>query len=352
MIKSVILRGTAVAAAILPLVMSCTYKDLCYNHEEHSGKEAFLIKMDWSHLSEHPTGMTLMFFPQDGGAPVKHITNNVDSTSLSLPIGTYNVLAFNQTVEEYESISFHDLDSWDDMYISIADGAEPGYSREPAELIVGTKSGFTVTQHMIDHPGADSVVLELKPHPVAVLTTVRVLISGIQYARGANGSISGMAKRFYLTRNCTGSETTSFALTGWTVARSNGNAAPEPGMISKSFVSFGLPGVHYTQEDLEEWSTRADIDPVQNLLLSVNIPLVDMETTISADFNVSDRYSFPEHVFDMLVEVGSAPPGGGTPIDEDASHPVELPEVTGQGGGFNVTVEDWGEEVVYDIEII
>lgn len=338
--KALLRCCSAVAVAVLLQAVSCTYKDLCYNHEEHSGKKVdVLIRMDWGNPSEYPTGMTLMFFPKDGSAPFRYITNSVDSAVFRMPEGTYDVVAFNQTIEEYRSVSFHDMDSWDEMYISIADDEEmPGYSQKPAELFVATKTGFTVTQN-ITGPAVDGyVVLELKTHPVVVTTTVRVLVSGIQWARGAIGHIDGMAKRFYLTRNCTGEQTTSFALDGWTVTRSKaGDATPELGIISKSFVSFGLPGVHYTHGEIEDWTIGADIEPVQNLMLSVNIPLIDMETTISADFNVSDRYSFPENVFNMLVEAG--PP------------PVELPEVQGQSGGFIITVEDWGDEVIYDEEL-
>lgn len=338
--KAILRCCPVIATIVLSLAVSCTYKDLCYNHEGHSGKKVdVLIRMDWGNPSEYPTGMTLMFFPQDGSAPFKYITNSVDSTVFSLPVGTYDVVAFNQTVEEYRSIAFHDMDSWDGMYISIADDEEmPGYSREPAEFLVATKTGFIVAQNITGSAGDDYVVMDLKTHPIAVTTTVRVLVSGLQWARGANGHIDGMAKRFYLTRNCTGRETTSFALNGWTVTRNEADGDKlEQGIISKSFVSFGLPGVHYTQENLEEGSNGAYIEPVQNLRLSVNILLVDMETTISADFNVSDRYSFPENVFNMLVEVGSPP--------------VELPEVQGQAGGFIVTVEDWGDEVRYDVTL-
>lgn len=321
----------AVALLLSAILSSCAYKDLCYNHWEHSGKARLSITMDWSCLSERPTGMTVMFFPKDGGAPLRHVTNDVDSVVLNLPPGTYNVLAFNQTVEEYESISFHDMDSWDDMYVSIADGGKPGFSREPAELMTGTEEDFVVTPDMLNNPSP--VPIELTPHSIAVLTVIKVPVSGVQYARAADGVISGMAKSFYLTRNCTGTGTTSFELTDWTLIESNSLQSPKPGIISKSFVSFGLPGVQYVTE--QSGDAAADVSPSQNLTLYLDIPLIDMATTFSDTLDVSDSWSFPVDVYHMLIE----------------SEGIALPEVSGAGGGFDVSVDDWEEGNVENIEI-
>ncbi len=354
-----ILLRSAVALAIASAAQSCTYKELCYNHGEHSGKAPVTFLLDWSHLAEYPTGMTVRFYPTDGGKPVQYLTNDVDSVVVELPVGTYNIIAFNQSVEEYVSVTFHDMDSWDDMYIEIADAQKPdwarpggNYSREPAELLVGTETGFAVTQYMLEAGGGTPVTISLKPHPVAVRTDIVARLIGIQYAGETRGTISGMAKRFYLTRNRTGSETTTIALSEWTAAADNRNDKKKSGRVSTQFVSFGLPEVQYTREELEAWGTKSEILSPQDLSLDMQILLIDRVTMVNACFNVSDRYSFPEDIFNMMIDVGIPLKEGRTPLDDSASVPIELPEIeSGGSGGFVIDVEDWGEDIEYDVII-
>lgn len=57
--------------------------------------------------------------------------------------------------------------------------------------------------------------------------------------------------------------------------------------------------------------------------------------TFSDTPDVSDRWSFPEDVYHILIE----------------SEGIALPEVSETGGGFDVSVDDWEEGNVENIEI-
>lgn len=57
--------------------------------------------------------------------------------------------------------------------------------------------------------------------------------------------------------------------------------------------------------------------------------------TFSDTPDVSDSWSFPVDVYHMLIE----------------SEGIALPEVSGAGGGFDVSVDDWEEGNVENIEI-
>lgn len=362
--RNSILRFMTVLVSALLLLSSCEYKDLCYDHDHTTA--SMKLNIDWSEIFETPSGISLMFFPADGGDPITVVSNSTESVDVALPEGEYNILVFNQTISEYESVSFHNMDSWEDCYVELADGVAPSwttragnFSREPAELMVGTVQNFGITAYMIASSATNPIVIELHPHPILLRTNVVLEVSGIQYARQVRGVITGMAKRFYLTRNCTGPQTTGFSLPEWSIDQYKENA--NNGAFKTDFISFGVPNTYYNDTDLQHKSnyyktTRASFNLTDPVYFDLDVLLVDNETIVSKSYQVSDRIVLSIDLLEIDVNVGIPFGEDGKPVaDPQTNYPIELPHVdkpeSETGGGFSVSVQDWGEEEVHDVEL-
>lgn len=182
------------------------------------------INVDWtSHFGERPSGMTVRLYPVDGSAPITHVTNDVDGIDVGLTAGTYYLLVFNQTEDEYGSMTFTDMQhfttaaaratratlhgnsSWDkgvDYY------ADP----EPIGVAVDT---ITITPDMVEegisferyrkgmttnhyYQGVATYTYDEVPLPMTSKLNITVHIQGIGNMRSVAGYITGMADGFTL----------------------------------------------------------------------------------------------------------------------------------------------------------
>lgn len=357
-----------ILSALTPLLLllafaSCEYKELCYDHPHNNGKVSIFV--DWKYAAEKPTGMTVIFYPEDGGDPIINHTNQVDHVDIDVPDGQYDILLFNQTVGEYESISFHDMNSFDDAYVELGDAPKPAwndrtdnYSLEPAELLADNKQNFGVVAYRLENLHDKPQVINLQPHPILVRTDINIEVIGIQYARQVRGVIAGMAKRFFLSRNATGSELTNFTLPDWSINLNEGESeyGEGHGTFSTSFISFGLPNTQYDETDLLRsvpyGNTRASVNLVTPVNLDVDVLLVDNETIIKKSWMVNDRISIK--LDQLLLDLNIGLPLGDGSQDPDTDTPLVLPFVKDPeraGNGFSISVDDWGEEEIHDIEI-
>lgn len=343
--------------ACSPLMASCQCKELAGNHVRDN--VPVTLKVNWELVSEKPSGMTAMFYPIDGSQPFSFITNNVDSFEVKLPEGTYHYLVFNQTVSEYRSIKFHGMDSWDGMYVELADASKPSwskmegnYSGEPGELLVGTSRYFSVA----GGEEAGPVTLTVRPHPVAVRTDIDVLVNGVQYAQQARAVISGMAKRYYLSHNATGKELTSFILPEWSIIPFEGDDSD--GSFVSSFMSFGLPETYYTDEDLQSITggrdrirTKAEVRFETPVNMEMEVLLADNKTVMNRNFSVAGRFRMNVQRLMLQLTVGTPMEGMKDPGNDTPWEMVRVSEPQSTGGGFSVEVDDWGQEQEQEVEM-
>ncbi len=95
------MRGTAYKIALLVLsalsLCSCVHKELCLHHVHET---RLRIVFNWQNASEaNPGGMCVYFYPVDGGSPIRFDFNGKDGGEISLPMGEYNLLAYNNDNE-------------------------------------------------------------------------------------------------------------------------------------------------------------------------------------------------------------------------------------------------------------
>lgn len=107
----------------------------------------------WDSTALRPEGMTVMFFPQDGGTPYVKLSNS-DTAVVFLPKGTYNMLVFNETVTDFENVRFSSTDNCSGMYAYTVPGTGSFYDnvREiPEKLASYYEEDIVITEEMAGH---------------------------------------------------------------------------------------------------------------------------------------------------------------------------------------------------------
>jgi len=348
-------------AAVLCLLAACRHQELCYHHP-HTAKVR--IDVDWSRFEsyETPTGMTLKLYPESrllseetrdemgsegttatSDGVVTHLTNTISHAVLSLPVNSYHVLVFNQSTTEFGSFSFRDMEDlgsavvvmrYRSRWYSSRDG-DDDVATDPEWLGVGNYNDARVTQAMIDAEtghvvtGAQTpppVIAEVTPYNVIYTVKVRIYIDNIYNLRSARAAMTGLAEGYQLTRERRLSTTATHLLERWSMTQEA--ADPTKGYIEDSFTCFGLPEGH---------SAAAGAN-----LLTLDALLVDNKTIERFEFKVGDRFELDESdpnrmTYSVVIR---------DPVTLDDTEPAP-----GSGCGFDVTVDDWGDEINHDIQM-
>lgn len=343
-------------AAVVCLLASCHHKELCYRHPHTANVR---INVDWSEFEsyEKPTGMTVKLYPDGGfldeeardemrasgttatsGGVVTHLTNTISHAVLSLPANSYHVLVFNQSTTEFGSFSFRDMEDKESAVVVMryrsrwytSRAGDDDVATDPEWLGVGNFDDARVTQAMVDAeadrsvtgaPAAETpVIAEVTPRNVIYTVNVRIYINNLYNLRSARASMTGMAEGYQLTRGRRLSTEVTHLIERWSLTQDADD--PTKGHIDASFTCFGLPGDH---------AARADEN-----LLTLNVLLVDNKTVETFAFDVGDRFELDESDPNRMT------------YSVVITDPVTLTDVEpedGSGAGFDVTVEDWGDEI-------
>lgn len=327
---------------VLMLLVSCNHHELCYSHP-HTAKVR--VNVDWSEfVEEDPTGMTVMVYPADGGKPYTVLTHTLDGASFNLFEGVYHTLAFNQSVSEFGSLEFRQMEKYDKAEVVSATQDSRWYEgradggrvvTQPEWIGSHREEGAMVTRQMVQAmrqegkyrsgEGAEYVLSNLVPQNMVYTVHARVYIEGIYNLRSARAALDGMAEgyRFAMARPSHVSAT--YLMEEWemTVDKSD----PTRGYIDTYLYCFGLPDGHQGTAD-------------ENLF-TLSVLLVDNKTVLNFPFMVGDKFEQGDTSVRLSLN-----------LELELAEP--LPDVKPEGGsgsGFDATVEDWGEEIEHDIQM-
>ncbi len=95
-----------VSLATLVLASSCVRRDL---DMEYIDSAELSVVFDWSLAKIRPDGATIIFFPVDGKEPIVKLTHT-DTTVVSLKMGRYSIIGFNETTVDFDNIEFRGTD--------------------------------------------------------------------------------------------------------------------------------------------------------------------------------------------------------------------------------------------------
>lgn len=313
---------------------------------------------------EIPNGMTVLVWDSDGRL-VKAESVNSDRVTLSLPTGDYRLIIHNETPQEFLYQSFFDYYDYDNIvmravHYNTTDTWDSGidYMQYPDPTGV-TASQFVITDDMVDgdsiifawyeewkdlgtdyyKPPTKMYTLHEVAWPMTVNLDIKALVKRPQGISTIEGSISGMAEGFYLSRVNRTSESGTLRLVddntlGWRL-EGYGEKQDSTGYIRFTIPTFGLP---YGKELLEQ---RQEADNV----LTLNFTLTD-GTVIKKAFDVGRqiRYITPEG---REAEIRYRQDLNNLALVLDLSEEIILPPSQSQeAGGFDAKVDQWDEDEV------
>jgi len=346
------------ALLCLPLILiSCRHDELCYLHP-HTARVR--IDVDWQYFKKYeiPTGMTVMLFPDDGAEPFRTITGTIDHAVMSLPVGMYHVLVFNQSESEFGSFSFRDMNSPESAVVAVertsrwySRGEEERVAAAPEWLGVGNFRGAGVTQEMIANQShlnhdinsraSEPVIAKVTPYNILQTVIVRVHLEQAYNLRSARAALTGISEGHMLTKGKRLNSKVTHLLESFTLV--NDEDDPAKGYIEARFLCFGLPDNHGATPEENELALEmllVDNKTTSNYNIPVGHLFVEIESRATESADGASDYKVNN---DLLVEVY---------VDANGD-PIILPNVdpvdNGSAAGFDATVEDWEEVEQQDI---
>lgn len=368
-----ILASLAVVFTVILFAVSCDkdidfgFKDLCFYHPHTAPVK---VKIDWSHFRhlEKPTGMSVYLWSRYNENKNKtFLTHDLNSLNLNLEKGLYDAFVYNQSEDEYATIEFHNLNDFDKAEARVIQvksnwlntklpntkvGAEPEWlaidcvrdidvteemvARAEAEYLATLPEANKQLQHQKSTREATKTENEVGPLvPKSIIKNVDIYVhlENLIYLRSALGAIGDMAEGCYIATRQPTERRITHTMGTWGVVygqTSSGAINMMKGAIKVSLSTFGLPAGHTGNPDDNN--------------LYIRLLLVDNATILEKNFPIGDLLAgLNEYDGSLLDE-------DGVPIwpEVHVYWPEPLPEVEAVGagsGGFDVNVDDWGEEI-------
>lgn len=396
-----------ILSAALLLATACDRRDLevMEPQKTHLRIEVKWANVDWmEYYGSEPSGMTVMLFgDKHPNHPIVEMTNEVRYVELDVAPDHYRMVLFNNSMGEFGSMNFEQMNTYEQM-ATRATQFQPmqatewtkgnTYHRDP-EKIGTVLEEFDVTEDMLlsqvtFYPykawlralrsttrfyQADDLtyVLEVYPKPITSTLHLRVHVDGLTNMRSVEGSISGLADGFMLTREHSTQEEAIHLLDSWK-ARIDGNFTGG-GWLTANIPVWGEP------HGLEDWVKR----PKEQHELKLHFSLRDGKTTVDYSQLVGKDIRYMEKdengvwhyvnyvTRDLVLTIwdedeGKEPgkpdyPGDDTgkddhhgddddPGGQDSREP-SLPNVDsdGQGSGFDAEVAEWEDGGTIGIDL-
>lgn len=324
--------GIALQAAIV-LLSACELRPL---YVEGVTPVNVLVLPDWTQLGGNPSGATICFYPEDGGAPHKFRTNSVTRANVQVPSGYYNVMVFNRAEDEFGTMSFTGIDALSSARVVLDEKIFSWIGRvdtvghtvyEPEDVVVGRLDHFKVCSlaereaairdnSQESDPAAVADSAKVTPRRVRYSGTISIRIDGIQNLRSVRSYLTGMNGSAYLAGRRAGDILCTHVLENWSVEHDESDHTK--GWLRGRFYCFGLPG----QDE-------------PNNRLFLQLLLVDNKTVIQDIRNVAVIQNDDERS-DKIV------------IEDAIILPDVKPEAKGESG-FDVDVTGWKDPI--DIRI-
>ena len=342
-----------VPGLVLAGITACQMRDILpYDDQAHIS-----IDIDWSLMDEEPTGMTVIFYPTDGSKPYLYVTNEVHHIERSLPEKDYDILIFNQSMEEFTTIQFRgmdklqtaeayvpetkDLDSrLDRLYKQGGRGYNNSGHMKPKSLGSATA---TVSKTTSESTRGYNNSGHMKPKPNVGQLSATVHVLGLNNAVAVNGALTGLSSGQYLGTEQMSAVSLTQEMDNWNISNVGANNI---GTIHSVIGTFGLsPNIDYNASPSRAESEMVYIesseeDDYRNILY-LNFLLKNF-TYVSYRFDVTDYIQ--DYTTDAEVELV-------LDLGTDLQEYLELPETGLPYESTPVSVTEWGETINHDITL-
>lgn len=301
------------SAVAMTLFVGCrrhAYHDIEYRYG------SLRIVFDWDGYVDIPPGMNLMFYPledsyNNGSTPIKHQLQ-YDGGKISLPVGKYNVLVYNDYTY---NICYRGMECFNTAEAYLEPHTRLPLSRSiPVVRSVTEPDIFYAARIMELNVSGEEQVVTVRPVLKTLKLFVHAGIDGIQYVSQADGSVTGAAGNVML---CTGQ-----------------TSDPTP---SKRIFSFSVGGSGLYAET----RTFLCANPMEEYY-ELELAFLLRNNSVSMG---KFKYDVTRQIVGKLREHnGKIPPEGiHIYIDE-----VKVDEVSGDG--FDAVVDSWGDEVNIELK--
>ena len=313
-------------------------------------------KADMYPDGQKPDGVTFYIF-RDGQPYDRQTTSDVDSCRVHLVPGKYRIYMISQSPDEFWTMSFNDMDDFDNASISLNETEVNWLTPDPDSpvvlnpemLMVGVSDEFEVTEDMADSfkdgdvvvPGEDGgyvnfYTLRIPITPMSVISQfwISIYSANADMLKSVRAATSGMARTFYLTQGVTGDEECTQIFTDWSLVIDD--EEKKIGHLDSRITTLGLP--------------RGEMPSVmRDSTLNVATLLIDNKTI--------ERYTF---FVGNKIYLDDPPPDGYLHLYRLILGTVENPVITpsiveppdgGGGGGFTAGVSDWDDELNSEVVI-
>lgn len=107
----------AICTYVSIFLMSCQHKELCYHHPHEA---TVRVEFDWRNApNATPEGMTVYFYPEEGGLPQRSDFIGKNGGIVDLVVGKYKVICYNN---DTEAVLFRDINQFDKHAAYTRDG--------------------------------------------------------------------------------------------------------------------------------------------------------------------------------------------------------------------------------------
>lgn len=312
-------------------LLGCEHHHLYYSSSETANVK---INVDWTNTGLSPNGVTAIAYYNNGDLYRSFPAySNPNEVNISLPVGTFDVVLFNNTPSEYLYIEFLNSDNISTVLANAKlkeavrsvsdDDSDKDVVANPEVLASIKVEDIVVTQSTVDYywnkPDSyeSSTLLEYSAEPVRRVINVRVYVHtiGLKYA-------SGSPRCFF--KHFSG----GFLL---------GEERSDERQVMQEFVL-----------NNREFDAGSDVDGTITQEFTSFGEVTDPDATyvVDIDFTLLDGSSFPV-IVDVTDQIELYMDGYTPRIDIFLE--IELPETEGDSSGnssFDTSVEDWNDIVV------
>lgn len=297
-------------AMSVTLLLSCTHKELCYDHSHIIETD---VVFDWSNApGASPKSMNLYLFPKSGERPIRHDFVGHEGGRIRLNSGTYDIICLNSDTENIDVLDGSQSDS---LRITtknpnlsamgymrsaprtggerLSDSPEKVWSSYAADVAI-EKTGTVVT-------------LYPKPNTISCNVTIRN-VENLKWVESIYGTLSGMSDGYFPQREqlCEMLSTIAFGCT----------CNPEEKTITGALSSFG------------------------------HCPSTSNKHKLTIYVTLADGSSW-EYDFDVIEQIHESPtPHDITIILDD----IPIPKPVMNNGGFKPSVDEW-DDIAIDINM-